>query len=133
MEALLKVLFPLEISTHFALKEVKEHPERIEIRLEEYPELLPSAMTGSSPIVLDGFCNPIELQTFMIKGKATFLKLYRRRWKYQGQDKHYSNTYQLNPEGVKATNEFASFLKDNTGLTTDQYLAFVHSVSDRMH
>ena len=133
MEALHKVLFPIEISNHFEVKDVKDLSDRVEIRLEEYPELVPTEMTQQGTIVLDGFCNPIELQTFMIKGKATFLKIYRRRWKYQGQDKHYSNTYQLNPEGVKATNEFASFLKDNTGLTPDQYLAFIRSVSDRMH
>jgi hypothetical protein len=132
MEALLKVLFPTEISNHFEVKEVNDYPDRIEIRLDEYQELVPPQMTEQRPIVLDGFCNPIELQTFMIKGKATFLKIYRRRWKYQGQDKHYSNTYQLNPEGVKATNEFASFLKDNLGLTPDQHLAFVRRVSDRM-
>ena len=129
MDALLKVLFPTEISSHFEVKEVKDLADRVEIRLEEYPELVPSQMTQKEPIVLDGFCNPIELQTFMIKGKATFLKMYRRRWKYQGQTTHYSNTYQLNPQGVKATNEFASFLKDNTGLTPDQYLAFIRSVA----
>lgn len=132
MEALLKVLFPEEISNHFEVKEVNEYSDRIEIRLYEYKELAPPQMTEPLPIVLDGFCNPIELQTFMIKGKATFLKIYRRRWKYQGQDQHYSNTYELNPQGVKATNEFATFLKDNVGLTPDQYLAFVRSVSDRM-
>ena len=132
MDALIKILFPAEISYHFEVKEVNDYPGRIEIRLEEYPELVPSQMTGDTAIVLDGFCNPIELQTFMIKGKATFLKIYRRRWKFQGQSKHYSNTYELNPEGVKATNEFASFLKDNVGLTPDQYLAFVRSVSHRM-
>lgn len=129
MNKLLSVLFPTVISNHFEVVDVKETADLIEIRLEEYKELLPNGMTLENPAVLDGFCNPIELMTFMMKGKATFLKIYRRRWKYQGQSTHYSNTYDLNPEGVKATHELASFLKDNTGLTPDQYLDFIRSAS----
>jgi hypothetical protein len=99
----------------------KSLPEHIQIIFEELPELVPSAMESSKEVVLDGFCNPIELQSFPLKGKPVYLKLYRRRWKYKGENKHYSNTYDFNPQGVKATKEFASFLKAAFGQTPDQY------------
>jgi transposase len=68
-------------------------------------------MKNTKEVVLDGVGNPIELQSFPLKGKPVYLKLYRRRWKYKGENKHYSNTYDFNPQGVKAIKEFASFFK----------------------
>lgn len=118
---LLSVFFPEEITLHFEIKEVVEKSGYIQIRFEELPELVPSTMQSSKEVVLDGFCHPIELQSFPLKGKPVYLKLYRRRWKYKGKNKHYSNTYQFNPQGVKATKEFASFLKAAFGQTPDQY------------
>ena len=121
LKSLLSVYFPEEITLHFEVKEVFDKKGYIQIRFDELPELVPSAMESSKEIVLDGFCNPIELQSFPLKGKPVYLKLYRRRWKYKGGNKHYSNTYNFNPQGVKATKEFASFLKAAFGQTPDQY------------
>jgi len=118
---LLGVFFPEEISTHFEIKEVIEKSSYIQIVFEELPELIPPQMDKPIEIVLDGFRNPLELQSFPLKGKPVYLKLYRRRWKYKGEKAHYSNTYKLNDEGVKATKEFASFLKGAFGQTPDQY------------
>lgn len=119
--SLLKLLFTEDITNHFEISGVKEQKSHIEIRMEELRELVPPDMPQTGPVVLDGFCNPLELQSFPIKGKPVYLKLYRRRWKLQGSDKHYSNKYTIQPEGVKATKEFASFLKESFGYTTDQY------------
>jgi hypothetical protein len=121
LQELFKVLFPKEIALNFEIKEVKEEKDRIILKLEELPELLPKSLQEDKEIVLDGFCNPIELQSFPLKGKPVFLNVYRRRWKRKGEDTHYSNTYNLHPEGVKATAEFAAFLKDAFGYTPDQY------------
>jgi transposase len=118
---LLSVFFPAEITQHFEIKSVDDKKEYIEIRFYELPELVPPIMKEDKEIVLDGFCNPLELQSFPLKGKPVYLKLYRRRWKFQGEKKHYSNTYNFNPDGVKATKEFASFLKAAFGQTPDQY------------
>ena len=115
------MFFPEEITLHFEIKEVTERGGYIQIRFEELPELVPPEMGTGQDIVLDGFCNPLELQSFPLKGKAVYLNLYRRRWKHKGGNKHYSNTYNFNPEGVKATKEFASFLKAAFGQTPDQY------------
>jgi len=121
---LLSVFFPEEITLHFEIKSVDQKKEYIEIRFDELPELMPSTMSVDKEVVLDGFCNPLELQSFPLKGKPVYLKLYRRRWKYKGETKHFSNTYTFNPDGVKATKEFASFLKGAYGQTPDQYNAY---------
>lgn len=118
---MLAVFFPKEITLHFTIKKVDEKKEYIQIRFEELPELVPKEMDLPKDIVLDGFCNPLELQSFPLKGKAVYLNLYRRRWKYKGEKKHFSNSYNFNDEGVKATKEFASFLKGAFGQTPDQY------------
>ena len=119
----MSVFFPEEITLHFEIKGVNETKSYIQISFEELPELVPPSMQGDCEIVLDGFCNPLELQSFPLKGKPVYLKLYRRRWKHKGGDKHYSNSYNFNPDGVKATKEFASFLKAAFGQTPDQYNA----------
>jgi len=116
------ILFPEPISSHFEVAGTKEFKEHIEIRLEELAELIPEKLKhASARVVLDGFCNSIELQSFPLKGKAVYLKLYRRRWKISGEKQHYSNSYNLHREGVKATDEFANFLKASFGQTSSQY------------
>lgn len=121
LQSLFKVLFPEIITLHFEITNVIELKDRIEIRMEELAELLPRSLESVTDIVLDGFCNPVELQSFPLKGKPVYLNLYRRRWKQKGTKKHFSNSYNIHPEGVKATKEFASFLKEAFGYTPDQY------------
>ena len=124
IQSLLRLLLSEEIANNFTVKSVKEFPEHIEIRLDELAELVPSSLFNSPSVVLDGFCNPKELQNFPMKGKAVYLKLYRRRWKVKGSTKHYSNTYDFNDEGVKATCMFSSFLKDTYRQTPSQYINY---------
>jgi hypothetical protein len=125
MDLLLKSILPADIYQHFELVSVREETEKVEMIFEEAAELLPAALENKHPVVLDGFCNPPELLHFSIKGKPLYLKLYRRRWKTSGSNDHYSNRYDLHPEGVKATHEFASFLKGEIGLTTDEYVRYL--------
>ena len=121
LESLFSLLFSEELASNFIVKSVQEYPEHIEIVLEEDSHLIPSSLSSVSDVVLDGFCNPKELQSFPMKGKAVYLKVYRRRWKEKGSSKHHSNNYNLNPKGVKATKSFSSFLKETYGYTTSQY------------
>jgi hypothetical protein len=111
LDIFVKNLLPTEIYLHFEVVCFTEAAHGYQMRLDEYAELLPSAMYDKPSVVLDGFCHPIELLHFSIKGKPLYLKLYRRRWKESCSNKHYSNRYDLHPEGVKTTHEFASFLK----------------------
>jgi len=124
MDKLLESMLPEVIHQHFEMVSLTEHSNRFEMKLEENASLVPHALSDISPVVLDGFCNPLELLHFSIKDKPLYLKLYRRRWKSTCSDKHYSNCYDLHPEGVKCTHEFASFLKGEVRLTEDQYIEF---------
>jgi len=125
MDKLLASMLPEEIYLHFEFSGITESSNGFEMRLEEYAELVPSDMEGINDVVLDGFCNPLELLHFSVKGKPLYLKLYRRRWKASCRNQHYSNRYDLHPEGVKATHEFASFLKGEDGCTSDEYVSFL--------
>ena len=117
---IISVLIPESLSS-FHLVSVKEYPTYIELRLEDSAEIKPSELANSKTVVLDGFTNPVELQSFPLKEKPIYFKIYRHRWKESGSNKHYSHSYNLHPEGVKATHEFASFLKEEVGQTLREY------------
>jgi hypothetical protein len=108
---LFKVIVPKSLS-EFHLVSATEHSTYIELRLEDSADKVPMILSLHNKVVLAGFCNPIELQTFLLKGKPTFFKIYRHRWKLPGSHQHHSHTYHLHPEGIKATYEFAAFLKE---------------------
>ena len=115
----LSVLIPESLSA-FELVSVNEYPDRIELRLDEPAGSVPVSLAGKD-VILDGFTNPLELQTFPLKDKPVFFKVYRRRWKEKGSNTPHSNQYNLHPEKVKATHEFAAFLKDEVGQTLGEY------------
>lgn len=121
MDIISRLIVPAEMLKCFEVAEVKESTKQLEIILEEKKELVPDALKGEY-VVLDGFCNPLSLLTFPLKGTPTYMTLKRRRWKIKGSDEHYSNTYQYNHPGIKATKEFAAFLKEVHGHTPDEYL-----------
>ena len=125
MHTLLQSILPQEIYLHFELKSLSEQHHGYEMVLEESVALVPAALVHKPCIVLDGFCNPLELLHFSIKGKPLYLRIFRRRWKESGSARHYSNRYNLHPEGVKATHEFASFLKGEAGCTADEYVCLL--------
>lgn len=112
------ILLPKEISDSFNISNIVEKKNYITIELEEKLDLKPKS---DKELVSDGFMNKIELQSFPLKGKAVYLVLHRRRWKEKGGGKDYYNQYNFNPEGVKATKDFASFLKDTLGQTPEQH------------
>lgn len=127
MDKLLESILPKDIYLHFKMVSLSEKSDSFEMKLEENSELVPTELSDISPVVLDGFCNPLELLHFSIKDKPLYLKLYRRRWKASCSDIHYSNQYDLHPEGVKTTHEFASFLKGEVRLTADEYIGFLRN------
>lgn len=108
-----QMLVPEEMLEHFDIVSIVHKSEEYIIRLEEKSNTIPDTMEWKGRAVLDGFCRPIELQTFPIKGEAVYVHLYRRRWKERGGGKrNYKNQYQFNETGMKATREFGAFLKE---------------------
>jgi len=85
------------------------------IELREKQDRIPSklATSSSEEIVLDGYCNPISMLSYGFSLGPVYLKIYRRRWKLQGQDKHHSNNhYDFSLKGYKMVPELGLFLKE---------------------
>jgi len=84
---LLQILIPASLRD-FSLVSVSGSPSCIVLRLEESANNIPPALKDNPNVVLDGFCNPLELQTFPLNDKPVYFKIYRRRWKVTGTNKH---------------------------------------------
>lgn len=111
-EKIINLIIPQEILKSFEVIDLEEQVGATVIILHEKQTLVPLALSGKTA-VLDGFCNPIELLHFPLNFKKLYLKLYRRRWKEKGQNKHYSNEYEFHLMGMKATKSFGAFLKES--------------------
>lgn len=118
---LLKLIVPKEITDNFELIEIIEKTNMITLSFEELTSWIPKPLSGKE-VVLDGYLNQLELQTFPLKDKTVYIALRRRRWKEKGDSQQsYSNTYELHVEGMKTTKEFGAFLKEEFGLQPDEY------------
>jgi len=118
---ILHLIVPEDILTYFDLVETKEGSTFTELYLEEKKGLIPATIKAQD-VVLDGFCNPLSLLTYPLKALPTYLVIKRRRWKLKGGVTHYSNDYDFNHPNIKATKEFAAFLKEVHGHTPDEYI-----------
>ena len=111
LEELVSLVAPGDLSKSFSLTKIREQESHIKIEFEEDPKLVPNELEGKD-VVLNGFMNPLELQTFPLKDKAVYLLVKRRRWKIRGEHKKsYHNNYDLTETGIKASPAFGSFLK----------------------
>lgn len=128
---LLKLIAPKEITDNFLLIEIAESVSNITLYFEEKEEKIPEELKGKE-VVLDGYLNTLELQTFPLKDKTVYIALRRRRWKEKGtNEKNYSNTYDLHFEGMKTTKEFGAFLKEELGLQPSEYNKLWESFTDK--
>jgi hypothetical protein len=89
---------------------VLEKKDCYELVLHEKESLIPGALEGKEAVP-DGFCNPLNILTHSFSLKRIYLVIKRRRWKESDSDLHYSNSYDLQAEGIKMTPHFAAFLK----------------------
>ncbi|GAB1417231.1 hypothetical protein MASR2M117_26370 [Paludibacter sp.] len=124
LDNFLSHLLTVSVTDYFSFVSIEEKSHGLELRMEEKSVLVSSVLKGKS-VVSNGYCNPLELLHFSMKGKPLYLKLYRRRWKESGSTQHFSNQYDLHPSGVKATYEFAAFLKGEARCTADEYVRFL--------
>lgn len=95
----------------FDITGIKEKKREWQITLVEKEELVPKKLRGKN-VVSDGYMNPVEIEDYPMRGKLTYLKFFRRRWKEKGGTEGFFNEYDFHPEGMKATKEFGSFLKE---------------------
>jgi hypothetical protein len=106
----LKIHIPESYLRYFDLYEVRNKKECYELVLHEKEDLVPQTLEGKT-VVLDGFCNPVNILTHSFSLKRIYLVIKHRRWKEAGSDIHYSNDYELHAKGIKITPQFAAFLK----------------------
>ena len=121
LEGIIELIAPGEIGKNFEVTSIIEKKDTITIIFKEKTDLVPKELEGKE-VVLDGFLNPVALQTFPLKDKMVYLSLKRRRWKELGTTgKSYFNTYDLHRQGMKTTKEFGNFLKEELGLRPSEY------------
>jgi hypothetical protein len=127
---LLNLIAPKEIIDNFKLVGIAESTTSITLYFEELEEKIPEELQGKE-VVLDGYLNKLELQTFPLKDKTVYIAVRRRRWKEKGiNEKSYSNNYDLHFEGMKTTREFGAFLKEELGLQPAEYNKLWKSITD---
>jgi len=106
------MLVPAHILEHFDIWDAHEYKERWVIELREKEGLIPEALSGSSDVVFDGYCNAIETLSHSFVCKPIYLRLYRRRYKRSNSDIHFSNEYDVTLKGVRMVPELGIFLKE---------------------
>lgn len=118
----LEALLPKEWLAFFDVTEIRELKSEWQIDLVEKDTLVPKVLSGKD-VILNGYMNPVEMTDFPLRGKQTYLKFFRRRWKEQGGSETYNNDYEFHPEGMKATKEFGVFLKGLDREETDFFFS----------
>ncbi len=110
----MKMFVPQEYLNNFEANYIEERPDEWIIELVEKENRIPDVLKGKD-VVLDGYCNEIDILTHAFSLKKIYLRLIRRRWKERGGSKAYSNEYDLHIPGMKTTREFRDFLKEIGG------------------
>jgi len=106
------MLVPSHILSNFEIWDAREYKTRWVIDLREKSDLIPSELSVYEDIVLDGYCNSIEVLSHSFVCKPVYLRLYRRRYKRRASDTHFSNEYDVTLKGVRMVPEMGFFLKE---------------------
>lgn len=106
-----RMMVPTDFLFYFDVFEVKELGSEWKVILHEKASLVPDVLKGHSDVVLDGFCNPLNLLSHCFSLKPIYLVMYRRRWKRSNSNEHFSNDYELTKDTAKLTPDMAGFLK----------------------
>jgi hypothetical protein len=116
---LLQYVLPKGLLAHFIITDllllcdVKSKKEFFEICLEEENKILGSV--DVSQYESKGFTE-VVLQDFPFRGKPTYLRIKRRRWRHKEDSKIIiRNDFSFVAEGAGFTRELSDFLKDTSG------------------
>ncbi len=106
---LASLILPEGILTYFDVTAVEKTEEGYWISLLER-ELAPSEFLGHK-LSSKGFFEEVTIKDFPIRGKASYLKVKRRRWLNETMNQVVSRDWELVAKGTRMTKEFAAFLK----------------------
>lgn len=104
-----RLLLPEGTLDYFDLVNVQEGSNEIVIYFEE-KNVVPEQYAGQES-ESKGFCEPVVIQDFPIRGKKVFLNVRRRRWILKKSNEYIKRNWRLVAEGTRMTQDFASFLK----------------------
>lgn len=107
-----RALVPDYILENFDVYDMRELPDSWVIEIREKEGRIPAELSDCEGVVFDGYCNPIETLSHSFSLKPIYLKAYRRRYKLAGENRHYSNNYDLSLKGVKMVPSMGFFLKE---------------------
>ena len=107
-----QMLVPSHILEHFDIWNAREHKNRWVIEMREKEGFLPKELSECTDVVLDGYCNPLEVLSHSFVCKPVYLRLFRRRYKRSNSDIHFSNDYDVTLKGVRMVPEMGFFLKE---------------------
>ena len=103
---------PAHILQDFDIYDAQESKSRWVIEMREKEGRIPESLQRYTDVVLDGYCDPLEMLSHSFVCKPIYLRLYRRRYKRSNQDEHFSNTYDLTLKGLRMVPELGIFLKE---------------------
>lgn len=106
---LVELLLPEEIVKYFDVVKVEKTTEQYTIYLEEKNDT--SHFSYKGKLLSKGFCEPVTIQDFPVRGKACYLNIKRRRWTVESTGEIVNNEIKISAKGTRITKEFANFLK----------------------
>lgn len=105
-----ELLLPEGILEYFEVVSAKNNTVDYTISLVE-KQIQPGEFRGKR-LSSHGFYNEITIKDFLLRGKACYLKIKRRRWVDDSAGEIVSRNWELVARGTRMTKEFAAFLKE---------------------
>ena len=107
---LLKLFLPEILVDYFELTSYKKEDEILHLYLREIHSI--PKEYRESKLSSKGFFDEITVQDFPIRGHQVYLHITQRRWLNEDTKKVVFRDWNLVADGIRLTQEFASFLKE---------------------
>lgn len=108
-QELLQLLLPEGLFEYFDFIKVEKLDNTYNIHIVE-KNIIPSEFEGQK-LESKGFFEEESVRDFPLRGKASFLKIKRRKWLNHDTGKIVYRNWELVASGTRMTSEFAIFLK----------------------
>ena len=115
---LLSLILPSGLLDYFEIKSVRDIKVGYEVLLEEKSDIPTEYI--NKPMRCHGFYPEQTIHDFPIRGKVFDLIVKRRRWLNTTTKEVVSRDWELVAKGTRFTKEFASFLKELPGYSSDK-------------
>ena len=117
-QQLLSLILPAGLLDYFDIKSVRDIKIGYEVLLEEKSDIPTEYI--NEPMRCHGFYPEQTIHDFPVRGKVFDLIVKRRRWLNTTTKEVVSRDWDLVAKGTRFTKEFASFLKELPGYSSDK-------------